>query len=189
MCVTNYLISSHGIRVPCPLIQRCTMGDLPRTYLPSHRLPHWTVYLLSLLATTTFLLQPPTASPILDWYLSVATPSNVILYYIVIFLLLSNNWLILAVVIWTCIHVQLSLIPAKDTRRALSGGPEPIPYHRAISTMSSLLLCFCTPVLLFVRMHACIYVCTKLCVLDVFFFRVSCSSSSTLSNSTMWLPH
>lgn len=48
-------------------------------------LPNQTMYLLSLLVVTTFLLQPPTASPNLGRSLSAATPYNEVLYHIFIF--------------------------------------------------------------------------------------------------------
>ena len=87
------------------------------------------------------------------------------------------------------IHTQSSPILAGDMCHALSGDPGSIPYDCAISTPSFLPIFLCTPTLLFVWMYACTYACMMLYMLDVLFSRVDRSSSSTLANSMLWLPH
>lgn len=88
MCMVNYLISLHGIMYYSILLTHTTMHHgQPILNLSSltRRLPYQTVWLLSLLVITVFLLQSPIVSPNVDRFLSAATSSNAIFYHIVIF--------------------------------------------------------------------------------------------------------
>lgn len=96
-------------------------------------------------------------------------------------LLPPNYFLMQTIVTSTHIHMSLLSIPTRDMCHTLTSGPKPILYACVISTLSFLILCLCTLVLLFVHMHACTYARMALYMLDVLFSCVG-RSPSTLAN-------